>query len=125
MSRYILLLLLNIPFITAALVSTFVGFKLNKVSKRRFIFTMLFWIVILIGLAFAEQIYGFLFSNNLTNTEPLSLFDVIQITAIVILLYFVNRSRTKVEELDKRVQDLHQEVSIRLSDGGNKQQNEK
>ena len=115
MSRYILLLLLNIPFITAALVSTFVGFKLNKVSKRRFIFTMLFWIVILIGLAFAEQIYGFLFSNNLTNTEPLSLFDVIQITAIVTLLYLVARLRSRVDTIERRLIDLHQELSIKLS----------
>lgn len=74
------------------------------------------WLIILGGLASAKLIYEFLFSNKLTDTEPLSLFDVIQITGIIFVLFMANRSRIKVESLERRVQDLHQELSIRLSD---------
>ena len=77
---------------------------------------MLLWIFILIGILFAENIYKYLFTNNLTQTEPLSLFDVIQITGIVIVLYIANQAYAKVDALEKRVQDLHQELSIRLAD---------
>lgn len=73
------------------------------------------WMLVLIGLAAIKPIYEFLFSNNLTNTEPLSLFDVIQITGIVMVFFIAIRTRTKVENLERRVQDLHQELSIRLS----------
>ncbi len=115
MSRYLLLLILNLPFIAAAILNATVNYKLNKSTKRSFIIRLIFWLSLLVGLIMAEPLYNFLFNNKLTDTEPLSLFDVIQITAIVILLYFVNRSRAKIDELEKRVQDLHQEVSIRLA----------
>ena len=74
------------------------------------------WLTIFVGLAFTYQIYRFLFSNNLTQSEPLSLFDVMQITGVIVVLYMANRSRIKIENLERRVQDLHQELSIRLSE---------
>lgn len=115
MSRYLLLFLLNLPFIAAAMLSALTQFKLRKISKRRFMASMSVWTIILIGLASAEPLYEWLFTNKLTETEPLSLFDVIQITGIVIVFYMANRTRTKVEILEKRLQELHQEVSIQLS----------
>lgn len=114
MSRYTLLFLLNLPFIIAGLLNSLVVFKTGKISRRRFFLQLSLWIVIIIGLAAAKPLYEWLFSNNLTASEPLSIFDVIQITAIVIVFYIANRSMAKVSVLEKRVQDLHQEISIRL-----------
>jgi hypothetical protein len=88
---------------------------MHRTSRSRFLFQTAFWLIVFIGLASAQPIYQFLFSNNLTNTEPLSLFDVIQITGIVAVLFIANRTRAKVEVLERRLQDFHQELSIRLS----------
>lgn len=74
------------------------------------------WLGILLGLIFAEPIYIYLFSNNLTQTEPLSLFDVMQITGIIGVLFIASSAYNKVSTLEKKVQDLHQELSIRISD---------
>lgn len=115
MSRYLLLLLLNLPFIIAAILGIVTQYKLGKASKKRLFFQVFMWLLILTGLVFVQPIYDWLFSNNLTQTEPLSLFDVVQITAIVIVFYIANRTRTKVETLERRVRDLHQELSIYLS----------
>jgi len=101
------------------MINALVSYKLAKISKRRFLFQSLFCIVIFIGLASAQPIYEFLFSNNLTHTEPLSLFDVIQITGIIALIFMAQRTRTKLETLERRVQDLHQELSIKLSEPSN------
>jgi len=114
MSRYLLLFLLNLPFIIAGLLNSLVTFKMKKISKTRFFLQTSLWIIILVGLAAAKPLYEWLFSNNLTVSEPLSVFDVIQITAIVIVFYIANRSMAKVSALEKRVQDLHQEISIKL-----------
>lgn len=116
MSRYLLLFLLNLPFIVAAMLSALTQFKLKRITTRRFVATTVIWLIVLIGLASANAIYTWLFSHGLTHTESLSLFDVIQITGIVIVFYIANRTRAKVDVLEKRVQDLHQELSIRLSD---------
>ena len=115
MSRYLLLLLLNLPFILLAILGAVTRYKLKHLSKKRLIIQVSLWALILTGLALSEFIYNWLFAHNMTQTEPLSLFDVIQITAIVIVFYIANRSRAKIENLEKRVQDLHQELSIRLS----------
>lgn len=114
-SRYTLLLLFTLPFIIAALVNNVTQFKLHHISRTRFIVRSLLWILVLVGLAFTEPIYTWLFTNNLTQTESLSLFDVVQITGIVMLFYLVNRLRQKAEVLERRLRDLHQEISIRLS----------
>lgn len=115
MSRYLILIILNAPLIIAAMINTLVGYKLKRVSRRRFIFGMAFWLVLLVGLICVEPIYSFLFSNNLTETEPLSLFDVMQITGIIFTLFIANKAYGKVDLLERRVQDLHQELSIELS----------
>lgn len=67
------------------------------------------------GLIFIEPIYAFLFSHNLTQTEPLSLFDVIQITAIIFTFLIANQAYIRADLLERRVRDLHQELAIRLS----------
>lgn len=115
MSRYLLLLLLNIPFILAGITSAVVNYKLGHSTRTTFLLRITLWTAILSGLFLAEPIYIYLFSNELTQTEPLSLFDVVQITAIVFVLYIASRARSKVDTLERRVQDLHQELSIRLS----------
>lgn len=115
MSRYLLLFLLNLPFILAALLGAITRYKLGKSTKRRMATQITLWLIILAGLASAEPLYTWLYSNNLTNTEPLSLFDVIQITAIVITFYIANRTRAQLELTERRLNDLHQELSIKLS----------
>lgn len=120
MSRYLLLVLLNTPLIILGITNAVVAYKLDRTSRRRFIFRLVLWIGILAGLIFAEPIYNFLFSKGLTQTEPLSLFDVIQITAIILVLFLANLANSRVAILEKQVRDLHQELSIRLSEKQNK-----
>lgn len=120
MSRYLILFLVNIPLVFIALLSALVDFKTGKISRRKFLIQVGVWAAIIAGIASAKFIYEFLFTNNFTQTEPLSLFDVIQITGIVLVLFLANRSRIKVENLERRIQDLHQELSIRLSEDESK-----
>jgi len=116
MSRYLILVLLTLPLILAALVGALVEYKMGKISRRSFIKQIVIWLAILSGLVFAKPIYEFLFSNGLTQTEPLSLFDVIQITGIIYVLFMANRSRIKLEGVERRLQELHQELSIKISE---------
>ena len=115
MSRYLILVLLNAPLILSALFAGLIDYRMQKISLRKFIFRSTIWLVILSGLISASFIYQFLLNNNKTRTEPLSLFDVIQITGVIIVLFMANRSRIKIESLERRLNDLHQELSIRLS----------
>lgn len=116
MSRYLILVLLNMPLLIAAMINTLVGYKLGRMSKKRFVLGLSFWVFLLVALTLVKPIYSFLFSNNLTETEPLSLFDVIQITGIIFTIFLANRAYGKADVLERRLQDLHQELSIELSE---------
>jgi hypothetical protein len=115
MSRYVLLLLLNLPFVFLAVLSAITQYKLNRSTRKRMVIQISAWLLVVTGLALAQPFYDWLIKNRLTITEPLSLFDVVQITALVIIFYAANQNRAKVDVLERRVQDLHQELSIRLS----------
>ena len=70
-----------------------------------------------------EPIYSYLFSNQLTTTEPLSLFDVMLITGLIFTFYIANQAYSRADTLERRIQDLHQELSIRLSDDESNKKN--
>lgn len=115
MSRYVILILLNAPLILVAVINAIVSYNLKNLSLRRLVLKVTFWVTVFIGLVFAESIYTFLYAEGLTQTEPLSLFDVMQITGVIFVFFLVNRLYVKVDVLERQVHDLHQELSIRLS----------
>lgn len=115
MSRYLILVLLNVPLVLAAIIGTFISYKLGSTSPRRMAIKVFFWVAVLAGLIMVQPIYRLLYDNNLTQTEPLSLFDVLQITGIIYTFYLVNRLYAKVDKTERRLQELHQELSIKLS----------
>lgn len=116
MSRYLLLFLLNLPFILIGMLTALTQYKLKKISLRSFLLQTLIWVTVAFGLLAAEPLYEWLFAKGYTDTESLSLFDVVQITAIVVIFYIANRTRMKTERLERRLNDLHQEISIRISE---------
>ncbi len=115
MSRYLILIILNTPIVIAGLLNALVDYKTKKFPRKKFIIQLSIWLVIFLGIASTKFIYDSLFSNHLTATEPLSLFDVIEITGIILVLFMANRTRIKLETLERRVNNLHKELSIRLS----------
>lgn len=116
MSRYLILVALNLPLIAAGFLGALVAFKMGRIGTRRFVMRTVLWLGILLGLVFAEPAYRFLFSNNLTSTEPLSLFDVMQITGIVFMLFMVSQAYARIDMLDRKLSDMHRELSIRFSE---------
>lgn len=113
--RYLILLLLNVPIISIALLNLITRYKLRKITRRRFKIQMSLWMVLLTLLVLSFPLYNYLVGNSVLDSYELSLFDILQTTAIIFLLYFVNNMRQRTEWNEKRIRDLHQEISIRLS----------
>lgn len=95
MSRYALLVILVLPIAIYNILSSLVDYKTKTVSKRGAWLMSMLWVCIVVGLALSEEIYNFLFTRKLTETEPMSLFDVVAITAIIILTSAVIRLRAE------------------------------
>ncbi len=113
--RYIILVLLNTPIILLALATIITQYKLNKVSKNRFRHQLILWVVVLVVLVGSFPLYNLSVGRAPLDSSELSSFDIVQITAIVLLFYTTNSARQQIDQLERRLRDLHQEVSIRMS----------
>ncbi len=113
--RYLLLLLLNLPVILLALMSIVTQYKMNRMSRERFRSQILLWSVALIVIIGSFPVYNLMIGKALLDSAELSLFDIFEITVIVVLVYSLNNQRQRVERNEKTLRDLHQELSIKLS----------
>ena len=114
--RYAILVLLNIPIIALAFVNFITKYKMRKITKQRFKTQVLLWLSITVVLIGSFPIYNYLSGRAPLDSHELSLFDIIQTTAIILLFYVANSQRQKVEANERNLRDLHQELSIRLSE---------
>ena len=113
--RYALLLLLTAPIVLMALMNIFTQYKMKRISKQRFVQQFILWTLISTLLFASFPVYNLVSGNPLLDSSSLSLFDIVQTTAIVYLVYIINNFRRKIEQNERTIRDLHQEVSIILS----------
>ena len=115
MDKYTLLVLLNTPFVLYGILKALESYKRHIVSQAGLVIRVGFWLTVLAALVFAQLAYDFLANHNLTNSPPLSLADVVLVTGLNFSLFLCMRLYSKVESLERRVSDLHEKLSIKLS----------
>jgi hypothetical protein len=67
-------------------------------------------------LIFAHSIYDYLFAHGLTDSSPLSLPDVVLATGVMLAVSLCVRLYAKVDAMEKRISDLHEKLSIYISE---------
>ena len=113
--RYIILVLINLPIICLAVLNFLTKYKLGKISKERFIKQLLLWTILLVILVASFPVYNIMNGKSPLDSDDLSFFDIVQTTAVIILFYVINDQRQKIDYSERRLRDLHQELSIKLS----------
>lgn len=113
--RYLTLILLNTPIILLAFLNIVTQYKMHRIPRRRFYQQLLLWVIILTVLIGSFPVYNLAVGRPLLDSIDLSAFDIVEITAVIFLLYIVNDQRRKIDHTERQLRDLHQELSIRLS----------
>lgn len=113
--RYIILVILNLPIVLLAFINIVTQYKMRKIPAERFRIQIAIWIIILTVLISSFPLYNLIVQKPLLDSSELSLFDIVQTTTIIGILYVLNSQRQKTEITEKRLSDLHQELSIKLS----------
>lgn len=116
MLKYVLLFLLNIPFILLGLGRSVQAYSAGRTSRFRFAASLIFWLMLAAGLFLAEPIFRYLQINKLTDSTPLSLYDVVAITASIFSVLMIFRLYSKADRLEQQLNTINRELSIRLSD---------
>ncbi len=115
MSKYTLLILFTAPIIIMGVLNIIIAYKLKRIGKRKLVVRLSLWILAFLGIIFLEPIYNYLIQQGLTDSDPLSLFDVVLITAILSLLLIATKAHGKISNLEDRLNRLHRQVSINES----------
>lgn len=116
MSKYTLLIILNIPFVLFGLLKAYTMLKSGVLGRVGFGARLLFWAFVALGIVFAKQVYNFLQSNDLTDSQPMSLADVVLVTGVIFCLFLCMRLYSRLEAMERRATDLHQKLSIMVSE---------
>ena len=113
--RYVILVLLNLPLILIALLTMLTQYKMGRISKRRYYQQISIWLLLLIIIICSFPFYNYLNGHAVLDSHQLSAFDIAQTTAIIYLFYMINKQRQKSELSERRLRDMHQELSIKMS----------
>jgi hypothetical protein len=113
MSKYLLLALLNAPFITYGLFKAVVYTKEGVYSKSQLGVRLIFWLGCLALIILAKPIYEFLRGNNLTDSPPLSIADVLLTTISFLSLTMVVRIYARLEKAERKLTHLNEELALK------------
>jgi hypothetical protein len=114
-TKYNILIILCLPILILFLIRIYDGYKRNKISFRGLIILLLFLIILSFGILFNKQFFNYFETTRLTDSTPLSLYDVIQIVAIIALIYQAFRQTYKIENLQNKLSRLNQEIALKYA----------
>jgi hypothetical protein len=112
MNKYLLLLLINTPLLAIGILEALSGYKTNRISRRRCIVQVLFWLSVAVVLVLMEPIYNTLIRFNLTNSTPLSIFDIVLLTLLLFCLFLIKKSNESITRLNRKISRLHESLVI-------------
>lgn len=116
MDKYTVLIVLNAPLAVYAIFNVVLSYKLKRLRPSQTIIRLIFWGLILGAICFAKPLTDLLTRANLTNTSPLSLFDVFIATGVMVSLLMVARAHGRYAELESKFTTLHERISIITSE---------
>jgi hypothetical protein len=120
MFKYLLVIILNMPFVLLGFIRAVESYKHGRISRSRLVTWTVFWLIVAAGLFLALPGYEYLQAHNLTDSTPLSIFDVIAITGVNFALTLVFRLYSKNDRLEQRLNQLNRECSMLLAEDSRK-----
>lgn len=112
-SRFLILILINLPVVLIGLISAIVAYKTKQTSKRRYLVEVIGWVVVGFGLVMVEPAYNLLVKNNLTASDSMSIFDIILLTLVLICGLFLVKSNEKISSINNKLSRIHEHVAIK------------
>jgi hypothetical protein len=113
MSKYAILIIINVPLIAVGIISAITDYKASRIiTKRKCMLLILFWLLIGFGLILVEPVYDALIRAHLTDSPPLSLFDIALLTALVFLFFFIMKMNERLDVLNQKLSRIHERLAM-------------
>ncbi|MGY1708168.1 hypothetical protein ACI8AC_01510 [Geodermatophilus sp. SYSU D00758] len=112
MSKYVLMIVINAPLILIAVLMAVTSYKTRRSTRRRCRILVTFWLSVGVGMLFIEPAYDSLVRANLTDSPPMSLFDIVLLTAIIFLVLLLVQLYERLTTLNRKVSRMHEGIAI-------------
>lgn len=119
MLKYYLIVVLNLPLVLFGILSALQGYSRRRISRLGLGVWLAFWSTLGVGLFLVRPIYIWLEEHNLTDSVPLSIFDVVEVTGIIFALSLIFRLYSKMDTIEQRIARFNSEASITFSEHKN------
>lgn len=118
MSKYVLLVLINLPIVLIGITRAITRYKTKpaRISRNKCVLEVVFWLSIGIALSSVEPIYNTLIQHNLTNSPPMSLFDIVLLTLFVFCLLLIVEANEEITALKRVASRMHEKLTIMEAD---------
>jgi len=111
-SKYALLVIINIPILLIGIIGAITNYKTSRISRQRCITQVTFWLLIGVLFVFIEPIYNSLIRHHLTESAPMSIFDMVLLTSIVFCLLLVKQANERIMTINRKLARLHENQAI-------------
>ena len=112
MSKYVILVLINLPLLTIGILEALSAYKTKRTSRRRCVVSVIFWVSLGAMFVLVEPFYNTLVRFNLTNSTPMSIFDMVLLTATLFCLFLIKKSNENISRLNRKIARLHESIVI-------------
>lgn len=112
-SRFLILILINLPIVLIGTVGAIVAYKTKQTSKKRCLVEVISWIIVGFGLVMVEPAYNLLVKNNLTTSDSMSIFDIILLTLVLICGLFLVKSNEKISSINNKLSRIHEHIAMK------------
>ena len=111
-SKYFLLVIINLPLLVVGIVSAIADYKTSRISRKRSLIQVAFWLVVGAGLIIIEPAYNALVRHNLTDSPPMSLFDMVLLTLVLFCLLLLKNANERMSVLARKLSRMHENLVI-------------
>jgi cytochrome bd-type quinol oxidase subunit 2 len=111
-NKYFILVLINLPLLLVGIIGAVVNYKTSRISRKRCIVQVAFWLFVAAALMLIAPAYDALVTHNLTNSPPMSLFDVVLLTLLLFCLLLIKNANERMSVLARKLSRMHENLVI-------------
>ena len=115
MDKFLLLVIINIPIVLIGILGSVTNYKLSRISRKRAVIEVLLWLLVGLGLVLIQPAYNLLVQYQLTDSAPMSVFDIVLLTFVLLAALLLKSANEKISSLNRKLSQIHEHIVIKES----------
>lgn len=108
-----MLVLINLPIVSLGIIRALTRYNVPpRITKTKCLFEVAFWLAIGVALIFVQPLYNALIKSNLTDSAPMSIFDVVILTLFIFSILLIVEIKEDLTAVKAKMSRIHEKLAI-------------